>query len=144
MTINDVMTRNPVLCYPETRLQDVASMMVEHDCGAIPVVNAGTSRQPVGIITDRDIVCRAVARARNPIDMHVRECMTGSVVTVSPDMDLQECLEKMEQCQIRRVLVVDEQGDCCGIVAQADIARVAPKSEIGELVRCVSEQTVGA
>jgi CBS domain-containing protein len=132
------MTRDPICCTRGTRLQEVARMMVEHDCGAIPVVESRQNKRPVGVITDRDITCRTVAMGKNPLEMTARDCMTASAVTVAPETDLEECGHLMERHQIRRMLVVDGGGYCCGIVAQADIAERAPEALAAEVVREVS------
>jgi CBS domain-containing protein len=115
----------------------VARLMVENDCGEIPVVNA--SGAPIGVVTDRDITCRTVAEGKNPLVMEAGDCMSTPCVTVAPDMSLEECCEALEENLIRRVPVVDEHGALCGMVSQADIARNAPKKETAKVVRKVSE-----
>lgn len=137
MRVSEVMTSDPVCCAPSTPLQDVARLMVKHDCGEIPVVTNGQSL--VGVITDRDITVRTVAVGRNPLTLVAEDCMSAPVVTVAPDLDLDECLRTMEANQIRRVPVVDASGNCCGIIAQADIARKARPQETAEVVREVSQ-----
>ncbi len=144
MQVKDVMTPDPACCAPDTTLQRVAEMMVENDCGEIPVVENMASMKPIGVITDRDITCRTVAKGLNPLVMTVSECMTTPCVTVTPDTSLDECCRALEEKQIRRVPVVDEGGACCGIVALADIAKHAPKRETAEVVREVSEQSGSA
>jgi CBS domain-containing protein len=134
------MTKDPACCTPETKLPEVARLMIEHDCGAIPVVGSQRERKPVGIITDRDITCRAVAAGKNPLDLTAGELMTTPVTTVTPAESLEECVRAMDERRVRRVPVVDEQGICCGIVAQADVARWAPEQETAELVRDISER----
>src|SRR5918911_2831129 len=129
MQVKEIMTPDPVCCTPDTMLQRVAEMMVEHDCGEIPVVENKANMLPVGVITDRDITCRTVARGLNPLIMTVADCMTTPPVTVMPDMTLEECCRVMEENQIRRVVVVDASGACVRIVAQAEIARHAPKHD---------------
>lgn len=135
----DVMTPEPQCCSPETTLNEVAKLMVEADCGEIPVVDA--SNRLIGVVTDRDIVCRAVAKGKNPSAMTASEVMTQPVVAVPADTTLSEVVAVMEENQIRRVPVVDAQGFCCGIIAQADVAMVARESEVGELVREVSRDS---
>lgn len=139
MQVRDVMTENPAVCTPDTPLQEIAGLMVEHDCGCIPVVDSRASLKPVGVITDRDITCRTVAQGKNPLEMTAGDCMTNSAETVTPEMSIEECCEVMEQNQLRRILVVDESGACCGIVAQADIAKYAPAQETAEVVRDISQ-----
>ena len=138
MTVNDVMTRDPACCSLETSLEDVAKMMVDCDCGEIPVVENRDGRQLVGVITDRDIVCRIVAKGKNPLQLTARECMSSPVTTVMPATSLDECLRVMEAHQIRRVPVVERSGACCGIISQADIASRTSEHKTAELVREVS------
>ena len=139
MKVQDIMSRDPVCCTAEATLQEVARAMVDRDCGEIPVVENETSLRPVGVITDRDIACRAVATGRDTLQMTAAECMTSPCITVTPETSLDDCCRIMEERQIRRVLVVDGAGRCCGVVAQADIARHAPERETGRVVHEVSQ-----
>lgn len=142
MHVRDVMTKAPACCTPDTTLEEVAHMMVERDCGAIPIVGDLTTRMPLGIITDRDIVTRTLAKGRDPKGMTVRDCMTTPAVTIVEQARLHECVQLLELSQIRRVIVIDSSGACVGIVAQADIARHASKRETGDLVQQVSKPSV--
>jgi len=144
MQVKDFMTPDPACCTPDSTLQRVAEMMVENDCGEIPVVENMATMLPVGVITDRDITCRTVAKGLNPLVMTVADCMTSPCVTVTLDTSLDECCRVLEENQIRRVPVVGEDGACCGIVALADIAKSATKRETAEVVREVSEQSSSA
>ncbi len=138
MKVREIMTSNPATCNPETSLQEVARMMEQCDCGALPITTlAGTGI--VGIITDRDITVRAVAKGRNPLDLTAESCMSSPGVTITDEVDADECMKLMEAKKIRRVPVVDASGCLVGIVAQADIARHESRKETGELVRGVSE-----
>ena len=136
----DIMTPEPQCCSRETTLNEVANLMVEADCGEIPITDA--SNRLIGVITDRDIVCRVVAKGKNPSSVTAGECMTEPVVVVNEDTKLDAVLAVMEENQIRRVPVVDASGCCCGIISQADIAMCAAENETGELVREVSKDTV--
>lgn len=138
MKVKEIMTANPAVCTPETRLQDVARTMVGRDCGSVPVVRAQGTRDLVGIITDRDMVVRAIGEGRNPLELTVSACMTSPVITIREDASVDECTDLMEAKKIRRVPVVDASGALAGIVAQADIARHASRKDAGELVRDVS------
>ncbi len=139
MRIKDIMTADPACCAPDTPLPEVARLMVEHDCGEIPVLDA--QRQPMGVITDRDITCRTVAENRNPLELTARDCMSSPVVTVASEASVGDCCKTMEDHQVRRVPVVDEQGSCCGMVAQADVARRASAQDAAEVVKEVSRPT---
>ena len=138
----DVMTPEPQCCSAETLLNEVANLMVEADCCEIPVVDA--SSRLIGVVTDRDIVCRVVAKGKNPTAVTAEEIMTQPVVAVPADTTLDEVVAVMEENQIRRVPVVDGRGCVCGIIAQADVALVARESEVGELVREVSRDSTNA
>lgn len=133
----DIMTRDPVCCTLNTSLDDVARMMSRNDCGEIPVID--TRDRIVGVITDRDIVCRIVAENHNPVGYTAALCMSSPVVTVREDDSLDEVVRVMEEHRIRRVPVVNDDDVCSGIIAQADVARTAPKREIATLVREVSK-----
>lgn len=138
MKVEDLMTTNPTCCKADTALQEVARKMVEHDCGEIPVLDS--SGKPLGVVTDRDICCRTVAEGKNPLDMKARDIMTTPCITVTPDTRLNECCKLMEDEQVRRVLVVDASGRCCGVVAQADIARHDEnKREVAEVLEKISQ-----
>jgi len=140
MQIREIMTQNPTCCTPDSTLQDVARMMQENDCGCIPVVNNHNEMKPVGTVTDRDITIRTVATNQNPINMKASDIMTTDVATVKPQMSIEECFDVMEDREIRRVLVVDDQGKCCGIVAQADVVQSgASPIRTNEVIREISE-----
>lgn len=139
MQVRDVMTADPACCTPNTALSDIALLMIDNDCGEIPVVDDLERRHLVGVVTDRDIVCRAVAEGKGPKDTTAADVMTDSVITVREDAGVDDCCKKMETHQVRRVPVVDEGGGCCGIVAQADIARDGTEAETAEVVKDVSQ-----
>jgi CBS domain-containing protein len=132
----DVMTPDPACCTPETPLEQIAKMMAQSDCGEIPVIDP--AEQPIGVVTDRDIVCRVVAEGKNPMAYTAEICMSQPVVTVRADAPLDHVIATMERHQLRRVPVVDQRGRCVGIVSQADVALGAGRKEVAELVREVS------
>ena len=139
MQVKEVMTANPACCTPETPLPEVARMMVDNDCGEIPVVENKQSKIPVGVVTDRDIVCRTIAKDKNPLDLTAADGMSKPIVTVSPETPVEECCRIMQEKQIRRVPVVDTSGAVCGIVALADIALQSRSGVAGEVIKEVSE-----
>ena len=138
MTVQSVMTTNPACCTPSTPLREVAKLMLDNDCGQIPVIDDVSSHRPVGVITDRDITVRMVAQGQNPLDSVAGECMSSPCITVTSDTSLRECCEVMEANKIRRVPVVDSHGRICGIVSLADVARCADDTETVEVVKEVS------
>ncbi len=136
LDIRSIMTADPTCCSADTTLREVAQMMKDRDCGEIPVVDG--NRKPLGVITDRDIVVRALAQGDYSSSAKVSTCMTSPVTTITTQCILDECADAMEQNQIRRVVVVDEQGCVAGIVAQADIALACRDGRTGEVVKQVS------
>ena len=139
MKVKDIMTKDPAVCTPDTMLPEVARLMVERDCGQIPVIESHAAPRPVGVVTDRDIVVRALARGRNPLEMTAREVMTSPAVTVTPETKVEECASTLADRRVRRAPVVDEDGSCAGMVAQADLAQHAPDKVTAKVVRTVSE-----
>ena len=139
MRVREIMTENPVYGLRETNLQEIAQMMVEYDCGSIPVVENQKSLRPIGVVTDRDIVCRIVAEGLNPLEMTAADCMSSPVVTVTPETSVEACGQLMEDHQVRRIPVVDQNGSIYGMVAQADLALNAPRQVTAEVVQEVSE-----
>ena len=135
----DVMTPDPACCTPTTTLDQVAKLMAQNDCGEIPVVDPAD--QIVGVVTDRDIVCRVVAAGKNPMAYTAETCMSGPVVTVRDDAPIADVVATMEKHQIRRVPVVDGRDSCIGIISQADISWTGDPRSVAELVREVSRDT---
>jgi CBS domain-containing protein len=136
MQVREIMTQEPACCAPETKLQDVARMMAEHDCGEIPVIE---SKRPVGVVTDRDLALRVIAEGRDASRLTARDCMSSPVVTVSPETELESCCQILEQHQVRRMPVINERGEICGMVSQADIATFASERDTAEVVRSISQ-----
>lgn len=136
MNVKEIMSSKVATCDASDSLQKVALLMEQNDCGAVPVVD-GTGL--CGIITDRDIVLRAVAKGKNALDLDAKSCMTSNVASVSEDCSLRECTNLIEKQQIRRVVVTNGDGEICGIVAQADVALNAPEKETGDVVKKVSK-----
>jgi CBS domain-containing protein len=95
------------------------------------------------MVTDRDIVIRAVAKGKDPRGMPVREVTSRDVVSVTPDHDLSEALRLMAAHQVRRLPVVDENNRLVGVVSQADIALEAKEKAVGELVAEISQPPEG-
>jgi CBS domain-containing protein len=137
MELNTVMTANPACCGRDTPLQEVAKLMLDNDCGLIPVVD--DQRQLLGVVTDRDIATRAVAGGKDTASCSAGECMSTPVKSVAVDSTLADCCAAMESGQVRRVPVVDAQGRVCGIVSQADVALSGRDEKTAEVVRQVSK-----
>jgi len=128
--VRDAMTTNPVVCPPDATLDQVATLMVQHNCGAIPIIDL--MERPLGIVTDRDIISRIVAQGKNPLAYPVDVCMSRPVVTVPADAPIEDVLTTMDSRRVRRLPVVDDDGRCIGIISDADVRRAlesaAPRS----------------
>src|SRR5689334_833548 len=110
MKVSEIMTKNPACVTPDASLQEVSKMMVDNDCGCIPVVEDTKNNKPVGTITDRDITIRTVAAGKNPLNLKASDIMTTNVVTISNNSFIEDCANVMKENDIRRVLVVNETG----------------------------------
>jgi CBS domain-containing protein len=134
MNIRDVMTSNPRTVSPEDTIQNAARIMRDEDTGVVPVVDNGRA---VGVITDRDIVVRAVADGQ--LNRAVREIVSGDVVTASPDMSTKEAAELMSEHQVRRLPVV-ENDRLVGIVSIGDLAvKGGNDKRVGDALQDISQ-----
>src|SRR5919109_3867080 len=133
-SVRQVMTPIVRTVRPSQSLVEAAEVMKGEDVGSVPVVEEG---RLAGILTDRDIVTRAVAERRDPQAVKVDEVASRDLVTVEPEQDLDEALALMAQHQVRRLPVV-EQGQLVGMLAQADVALEAKEKKVGETVEEIS------
>jgi CBS domain-containing protein len=138
--VKDVMTTRPFCVSPDTLISEVAEVMEREDIGAIPVLEG---EQLSGMITDRDIVVRAIAKGKDPRGMPVREAWTRDVITVRPDEDLSNAMKLMAGYQVRRLPVVDDENRLVGVIAQADVALEAKEKAAGEMVEEISKEPEG-
>jgi len=135
--VTSVMTANPACCTAETPLREVARMMIDNDCGEIPVVDG--QGMPVGVVTDRDITVRIVAEGRDTMNASAADAMSTPVKTVREDASLKDATALMEAAKIRRVPVVGADGKLSGILSLADIALSGKDKQTAEVVKQVSE-----
>lgn len=141
MRVKQVMTANPACCTPQSTAREAGTLMRDHDCGSIPVVENMQSKRVVGTVTDRDLAVRGLARGGGP-ETPIRELMTDDPVTCLPDDNVEDLRQIMVEELVRRVPVVDADGLLVGIVAQADLARVegaASDREVGRIIEAISE-----
>jgi CBS domain-containing protein len=138
--IRDVMTARPRSVTRDTTLNQVAELMEAEDVGVIPVVEG---ERVVGMVTDRDIVVRAIAQGRDPRETRVSDIASQDVVTVTPDHDLSDALKLMAQYQVRRLAVTDDENRLLGVVSQADVALEAKEKHAGEMLEDISRPPQG-
>ena len=122
-TVRDVMTQNPTCCSPQDTLQTVAKMMASEDTGFIPVMQ---NERLLGVITDRDLVVRAMAHGAVAAKGTVEEFATYNPITVQVDQPINEAIALMEEHMIRRLCVM-ESGKLCGVVSLGDLAETNPQ-----------------
>lgn len=139
MKVSEIMSSNVGCCKPNSTIREAAQMMVDCDCGAIPIVEDDKGRRILGLVTDRDLAIRAVATGKDPNTTKVSDCMSTDLACVNPDANVDEAERIMEVNQVRRVPVVDSSNCLCGIVSQADIALSRPASESAAVVQEVSK-----
>ena len=135
MNVREVMTSNPRSLSPDDSIQIAARIMKEEDTGVVPVVDNG---RPVGVVTDRDIVIRAIAEDGS-CDKPVREIATLDLVFATPDMSTKEATRIMGEREVRMLPVV-ENDRLVGIVSLGDIAvKEGKDSRTGDTLENISE-----
>ena len=153
----DIMTRDVTVAARDTTLEEVARMMRDEDTGVIPVVEPGETASDsvtevhkvparsvsngklVGLITDRDIVVRALAEGRDAREVRAEEVMTTDIHTARPNDRVIEAIRRMGDRQVRRLPVVDREGNLRGIISMADIAlETEADRELGEALEEIS------
>ena len=137
--VKDLMTPGPTVVKPEDSVAQAATLMKQEDCGSLPVVANG---KLVGIVTDRDIVIRAIAAGKDPRSTKISDVMTADPATIAPDASDDEAEKLMAKSQVRRLPVV-EGGKLVGIIVTAQLARRGNTAELGETIREISEPTSG-
>ena len=121
MKISEVMTSDVETIRPDQTAQDAARFMLKADAGSIPVTEGD---RLIGMITDRDIAVRGVAKGYGP-DTPIRELMTDDLIVIHVDDDIEDAASKMSEAQVRRLPVIDENEKLCGIVSLGDLSRGA-------------------
>jgi len=119
MKVKEIMNTAVKTCDLNASLADAARTMWKHDCGILPVLKDG--RELVGLITDRDICMGSAIKRRDPATISVEEVITGKVFSVMPDDDMKDALELMQQAQVRRLPVVDAEGNLSGVLSMNDV-----------------------
>ena len=134
--VHEVMSGSPPCVTPETPVSEAAELMLSEDIGSLPIVDG---EQLAGVVTDRDIVIRAIAKQENPSGMPVREVASRDLLTVHADDTLADALKLMASEQVWRLPVVDKNNKLVGVLAQADVAAGAKKKAAGEMFEGISK-----
>ena len=135
-SIRDAMTSNPCAIDSDKSVAYAAKMMRDEDVGFAPIVKGD---RLVGAVTDRDIAVKVVSEGKDPETTTVLEVASKKLVTVHPDQDLEEALKLMAHNPVRRLAVVEQDGQLVGVLAQADVAQEADAAETGRMVEEISE-----
>jgi CBS domain-containing protein len=137
MRLSNIMTGGIQTVAPGASLAEAAKKMASADIGSLPVCSS--ERKVIGIITDRDIAVRAVARGLDPNATRVQDVMTREVLSCPADSDVEAACELMEEKQVRRLVVIDGQDAPIGIVSLGDIALSLREAKAGGVLKKVSE-----
>ena len=135
MKVSEVMTPDVRTVRPDQPVQDAANFMLSADAGSIPVTEGD---RLIGMITDRDIAVRGVAKGFGP-DTPVRELMTDDIICARFDDEIADVATRMSEAQVRRLPVVDENEKLCGIVSLGDLSREADTDFAAEALEGVSQ-----
>lgn len=135
MTISEVMTHDVRIATPDDTLQSAARVMEQEDFGSLPVAEYD---RLVGMLTDRDITIRAVARGLAPQHCTVREVMSSEVKYVYEDESITDAAKVMGDLQVRRLPVLNRDQRLVGIVSLGDLALTTPRSA-GDALRSIAE-----
>jgi CBS domain-containing protein len=142
MKARDLMTPDPTTCRPSDTLKAVLEVMRKEDCGIVPITEGNGEHRIVGLVTDRDVALTLGQRDEKPSAVRASEAMTTDIVSCEPDADVREVSRKMQEAQVRRILIA-EGGRLIGVVSTADLARASAQSgkdRVGEEVEKVMER----
>jgi len=135
MKVSEVMTRDVQTVSPDQRAREAASFMLSADAGSIPVTDGD---RLIGMITDRDIAVRGVAKGFGPETL-VRDLMSNDVVCARHDEEIEDAASRMSKAQVRRLPVIDEQEKLCGIVSLGDLSRETDSGAASQALEGVSQ-----
>ena len=136
MKVKDAMHKGAEWVGPDTPLIEIAKMMRKHDIGAIPI---GENDRLIGMVTDRDIVCKGLARDKfDAGSATARDVMTKGIHCCREDDDLAKAVHHMEQLKVRRLPVINKSKRMIGILTLGDISRSAPRELLADCVKSVA------
>lgn len=138
-TVRDAMSTSVVSLDQQDTVLQAARLMADTHVGALPVLGEGGRLE--GLITDRDIVLKVVALSHDPAQTRAGEIAQGGAVTVSPDAPLEDAVRLLKDNNVRRLPVLDEEQQLIGVISEADLARVLPPDQAGELLQAIAAAT---
>ncbi|AZN71901.1 CBS domain-containing protein [Georhizobium profundi] len=135
MNIEKAMHKGATWVSPDTPITEIAAMMKKDDIGAIPV---GENDRLIGMITDRDLVLRALPNGRDPGKLKARDVMTKGIVYCKTDQSIEDAIHFMEDKKVRRLPVIDKDKRLVGMLSLSDVSHHASRELSGELVKAVA------
>jgi CBS domain-containing protein len=134
--VQDIMTSNPVTCNESDIVFKAVEVMKRQDVGVVPIVERnGTCK---GIVTDRDIVLEIIYNQKDPNTTLLRDIMTTDLLTCNMDEDVDVAIQNMRSRKVKRILIVDRQGHCIGIISEADLAqKIGEPGKVGSMAKGV-------
>ena len=135
MKVKNAMHSGVEACHPDSSAKELASIMQKFDVGAVPVIDG---KAILGMITDRDIVCRAVAKGKDLSNLKARDIMSGDVIFCTENEEVEDAIRLMEDKQIRRLPVMDARNHMTGMLSLGDVSHILPHELSGELIEKVA------
>lgn len=144
MLVKEAISKNIFFCTPSDTAQTAAKTMKANGVGALPVVSDPLNRKLEGIVTDRDLCCGVVAAAKLADATKIADLMTRNPITCTAENTLEDCEKLMQKHQVRRLPVIDKEGRCIGMIAQADIALHASPAKVARTLMEISRPAKAA
>ena len=136
MKVHEIMHEGVTWVSPDTGIAELARKMRDEDIGSIPI---GENDRLVGMVTDRDIVCKGVADGRDMTSLTARDVMSGPIIYCRSDEDVEDAVRIMEEHAIRRLPVIVENKRMVGMLSLGDVADAANRSITAEMTRAVAD-----
>ncbi len=135
MDVKTAMHRGAEWCDPDTPIMEIAELFHRKDIGAVPI---GENDRLIGMLTDRDIVCRGIAKGKDVSTLKARDVMTEGIVYCWEDDDIEDAMQLMEERAVRRLPVINAEKRMVGMLTMGDLSRAAPRDQCGKFMKAVS------
>ena len=135
MKVKEAMHKGVKWCDPDTPVSEIARIMRDQDVGAVPI---GENDRLIGMVTDRDIVCRSCTNGHDPDMVKAREVMTSGIIYCVEEQEISDALHLMEDKKIRRLPVLNDKKRMTGMLSLGDVAHAVPQAMVGELCQAVA------
>lgn len=126
LRVGDIMTKEVVVAPPGTSIYEIAKIMKENEIGSIIILENSKERHPKGIVTERDLVYKIIAKSIDPKNTFVEEIMSSPLSTVQPEVLVEEAAALMKEKNIKRLPVVNHKKELVGIISETDLMKMFP------------------